>query len=107
MYIKEVKNVMMNVVMMATCIIFIPVVVLLVWMLLFLSVAIVATEKQMSNILSQYIAALIGMAITVGLFQLILKPTKHLVMTIKEMSTRKKWIEETQREIEDTSKGAK
>jgi len=96
---KEIKNVMMNVVMLVTCVLFVPVLVLLVWMLLFLTITTIVNENQLGNILIQYVVALIGMGITLGLFQLILKPINHLITTIKEMRTRKKWIEELQQEI--------
>lgn len=92
----------MNVVMLVTCMIFVPVLVLLIWMLLFLAVTAIASENQLGNIFTQYIVALIGMGITQGLLQLILKPTKHLITTIKEERSRRKWIEELKQEIEET-----
>lgn len=102
MDMKEIKNVMMNVVMLVTCVLFVPVLVLLIWMLLFLAVATLASENQLGNVLIQYVMALVGMVITVGLFHLILKPAKHLLTTMKEAKTRKKWIEELEQEIEET-----
>jgi len=99
---KEIKNVMMSVVMLVTCVLFVPVLVLLIWMLLFLAVATLATENQLGNILLQYVTAWVGMGATVGLFYLILKPTKHLLATIKEAKARKAYIEKLEQEIEES-----
>ena len=99
---KEIKNVMMNVVMLVTCVLFVPILVLLIWKLLFLAVATLASENQWGNILLQYITAIVGMGLTVGLFHLILKPTKYLFITIKEAKARKAYIEKLEQEIEES-----
>lgn len=100
MDIKEIKQVMMNAVMLVTCIIFVPIVVLLIWMLLFLGIGLFVDENQLGNIFIQYVVALMGMGLTVSLTGLILKPTKHLITTIKKVRTRKDWIEKWQQEID-------